>query len=94
LIPTTIWNGGICFNQTHSCFLFRSEEDKFPLITKTEAKKKYLLKDADFDIREPALKFILRKNPHNQRWGDMKLFLETQVGKYPYLFRGKYPQSQ
>lgn len=63
------------------CDACRSEEDKFPLITKTEAKKKYLLKDADFDIREPALKFILRKNPHNQRWGDMKLFLETQVKK-------------
>lgn len=61
------------------CDTCRQEEDKFPLITKTEAKKKYLLKDADFDIREPELKFILKKNPHNQRWGDMKLYLESQV---------------
>ena len=27
------------------------------------------------------LKFILRKNPHNERWGDMKLYLELQVRK-------------
>lgn len=60
-------------------FINRLEEDKFPLITKSDAKKKYLLKDADFDMREPALKFILKKNPHNQRWGDMKLYLESQV---------------
>jgi len=38
-----------------------------------------LLKDEDFDVREPPLKFILRKNPHNERWGDMKLFLKLQV---------------
>ncbi|KAK7116340.1 DNA repair protein complementing XP-A cells homolog [Littorina saxatilis] len=55
------------------------EEDKYELITKTDAKNKYLLKDEDFDVREPILKFILRKNPHNPRWGDMKLFLELQV---------------
>ncbi|XP_045216541.2 DNA repair protein complementing XP-A cells homolog [Mercenaria mercenaria] len=63
------------------CDTCRLEEDKFPLITKTEAKKKYMLKDADFDLREPSLKFILKKNPHNQRWGDMKLYLESQVKK-------------
>ncbi|XP_052796367.1 DNA repair protein complementing XP-A cells homolog [Mya arenaria] len=61
------------------CDVCRQNEDKFPIITRTEAKKKYLLKDVDFDRREPELKFILRKNPHNQRWGDMKLYLECQV---------------
>merc|ERR1719216_834730 len=30
-------------------------------------------------VREPTLKFLTRKNPHNQRWGDMKLFLRLQV---------------
>ena len=25
------------------------------------------------------MKFLTRKNPHNQRWGDMKLFLRLQV---------------
>lgn len=56
-------------------------EDKYTLITRTEAKKKYLLKDEDFDKREPALKFMLRRNPHNPRWGEMKLYLECQVIK-------------
>ena len=57
----------------------RETEEKYELITKTDAKNKYLLKDEDFDVREPPLKFILRKNPHNERWGDMKLFLKLQV---------------
>ena len=61
-------------------YLFREIEGKYPLITRTESKSKYLLKDADFDKREPPLKYIVRKNPHNQRWGDMKLYLESQVG--------------
>ncbi|KAL4228003.1 hypothetical protein ACF0H5_013441 [Mactra antiquata] len=65
----------------HICDSCRSDDEKFSLITKSDAKKKYLLKDADFDMREPALKFILKKNPHNQRWGDMKLYLESQVKK-------------
>ena len=62
-----------------SCFDSRDTEEKYELITKTDAKNQYLLKDVDFDLREPPLKFILRKNPHNERWGDMKLFLEFQV---------------
>ncbi|KAJ8303853.1 hypothetical protein KUTeg_017436 [Tegillarca granosa] len=35
--------------------------------------------DCDFDKREPALKFVVRKNPHNSSWGDMKLYYEKQV---------------
>ncbi|XP_064609763.1 DNA repair protein complementing XP-A cells homolog [Liolophura sinensis] len=61
------------------CDNCRQNEDRHPLITRTDAKNKYLLKDADFDRREPALRFILRKNPHNPRWGEMKLYLESQV---------------
>jgi len=54
------------------------------LITKTDAKKEFLLKDSDFEKGERVkpfvpLKFVLRKNPHNPRWGDMKLFLRSQV---------------
>ena len=59
----------------------QTEKDgKHELITKTDAKNEFLLKDAEFD-REPVLKFILRKNPHNQRWGDMKLYLRMQIEK-------------
>lgn len=49
------------------------------LITKTEAMKEYLLKDCDFDKREPALKYITKKNPHNVNWGEMKLYLQVQI---------------
>lgn len=60
-------------------WFFRDNEDKHSLITRTEAKQEYLLKDCDFDRREPPLKFILRKNPHNVRWGEMKLYLQIQI---------------
>ncbi|XP_065174304.1 DNA repair protein complementing XP-A cells homolog [Atheta coriaria] len=49
------------------------------LITKTEAMKEYLLKDCDLDRREPPLKFITKKNPHHNSWGEMKLYLQIQV---------------
>jgi DNA-repair protein complementing XP-A cells len=49
------------------------------LITKTDAKNVYLLKDCDLEKRDPPLKFIMKNNPHNVRWGSMKLYLELQV---------------
>lgn len=57
----------------------RDSDEKHSLITRTEAKTEYLLKDCDLDKRLPLLKFICRKNPHNVRWGDMKLYLHLQV---------------
>lgn len=57
------------------------KEDKHSLITKTEAKEEYLLKDCDIEKREPPLKYIVRKNPHNMRWGEMKLYLHLQIEK-------------
>lgn len=57
----------------------RDPEEKHSLITKTEAKSQYLLQDCDLDKREPPLKFIMKKNPHNVRWGDMKLYLHIQI---------------
>ncbi|XP_050539822.1 DNA repair protein complementing XP-A cells homolog [Daktulosphaira vitifoliae] len=56
-------------------------KEKFDLITKTEAKKEYLLKDCDIDLRSPPLKYILGKNPHNPKWGEMKLYLILQIEK-------------
>nr|CAG4641379.1 EOG090X0KP6 [Eulimnadia texana] len=81
-----------CGSEFHDSFLFRSflypvcdsckdNEDKHQLITRTDARQEYLLKDCDIDLREPPLKFVLRKNPHNSRWGDMKLYLRLQVEK-------------
>ncbi|XP_033099258.1 DNA repair protein complementing XP-A cells-like [Anneissia japonica] len=63
------------------CDECRDNDDKHQLITKTDAKNLYLIKDVDLDKREPILKFILRKNPHNSKWGDMKLYLKLQVEK-------------
>jgi DNA-repair protein complementing XP-A cells len=62
------------------CDVCRDSEEKHVLITRTEAKDQYLLKDCDLDKRPPPLKFISRKNPHNPRWGEMKLYLHLQVG--------------
>ncbi|XP_075922871.1 DNA repair protein complementing XP-A cells isoform X2 [Petromyzon marinus] len=61
------------------CDACRDNEGKHQLVSRTEAKTEFLLKDCDLDGREPALRFVLRKNPHNPRWGDMKLYLRLQV---------------
>ncbi|XP_036372959.1 DNA repair protein complementing XP-A cells homolog [Megalops cyprinoides] len=61
------------------CDKCRDSEEKHKLISRTEAKQEYLLKDCDLDKREPPLRFVLRKNPHNPHWGDMKLYLKLQV---------------
>uniref|UniRef100_A0A1A8MEF5 Xeroderma pigmentosum, complementation group A n=1 Tax=Nothobranchius pienaari TaxID=704102 RepID=A0A1A8MEF5_9TELE len=63
------------------CDKCRDNEEKHKLISRTEAKQRFLLKDCDLDKREPPLRFILKKNPHNSRWGDMKLYLLLQVEK-------------
>ena len=51
------------------------------LITKTDAKKQFLLSDLHFEREGNPLKFLLRKNPHNPKYGDMKLFLRMQIEK-------------
>jgi DNA-repair protein complementing XP-A cells len=61
------------------CDKCRDNEEKHVLITRTEAKDQYLLKDCDIDRREPPLMYISRKNPHNPRWGEMKLYLHVQI---------------
>lgn len=62
------------------CDSCRDHEGKHSLIPKTDAKTQYLLQDCDLEKRDPPLKFILRKNPHN-RFGNMKLYLHLQVEK-------------
>ena len=54
-----------------------NDKDKYPLITKSDAKSEYLITDTIFNIHN--LKFEMRKNPHNAGWGEMKLFLLSQV---------------
>lgn len=54
-------------------------EEKHGLLTKSDVKQKYLLKDCDLDMRTPILKFLLKKNPHNDRWGQMKLYYKPHI---------------
>lgn len=60
------------------CDKCKNEENSM-LITKTTAREEFLLKDCDFDKREPPLNFISRKNPHKSTWAEMKLYLRAQV---------------
>lgn len=61
------------------CDKCRDQDGEHALITRSEAKAEYLLKDCDLDKRQPPLRYICRKNPHNERWGEMKLYLHLQV---------------
>lgn len=63
------------------CDKCKDTDEKHILITRTEAKNDFLLKDCDFDRREPPLKYISRKNPLNNRYAEMKLYLLLQVEK-------------
>lgn len=61
------------------CDKCKDLDEAHELITKTNAREDYLLKDCDFDYREPPLRFICRKNPHKSTWAEMKLYLKLQV---------------
>ena len=55
------------------------DKDQFKLISKTDAKNEFVLKDCDLDAREPPLKYATAPNPHNLKGGFMKLYLQGQV---------------
>lgn len=75
------------------CDACRDGETKHCLITRTDAKTEYLLKDCDLDKREPVLRFLRAKNPHNKHWGDMKLYLSLQVSKIDsFAYRMEHTQ--
>lgn len=61
------------------CDECRDDGEKHALITRTEAKSEYLLKDCDLDSRPPPLRCVRRRNPHSSRYGDMRLYLRAQV---------------
>lgn len=63
------------------CNSCKDMEERHNLITKTEARDLYLLSEVDITKREPILKFIVKKNPRNKTWGDMKLYLQLQIEK-------------
>lgn len=65
----------------HVCDRCRDPKGVHSLITKSTAKERYLLSDVDLDVREPKLRFLLKRNPHHSSWGDMRLYLEAQVAE-------------
>ena len=56
-----------------------NDSEKYPLMTLSEVKSEYLLNDNMLKRGDDTLKFLLKKNPHNSSWGEMKLFLMPQV---------------
>ncbi|KHJ48466.1 DNA repair protein [Trichuris suis] len=72
------------------CDSCRAGKEKYKLLTRTEAKSQYLLKDCDLDSRKPPLRYLNRKNPRNPRFGDMKLYLRAQVEERAITVWGSY----
>ena len=61
----------VCLSCKDSCEIYS-------IITKTQAKNDFLLTDEEL-ADSTVLPSISRKNPHNPRWADMKLYLKKQV---------------
>lgn len=60
------------------CFKCKDTDDLYGIITKTQARNEYILTDEEL-ADSSLLPSISRKNPHNPRWTDMKLYLRRQV---------------
>lgn len=71
----------------------RDPKGTHELITRTDAKNKYLLKDCDLDLRKPTLCYILKKNPYQSR-GDMRLYLKFQIEERALEVHGSEEQLE
>ena len=71
----------------------RDPKGAHELITKTDVKNKYLLKDCDLDLRKPRLRYILKKNPYQSR-GDMRLYLKYQIEERAVMVHGSEEQLE
>ncbi|XP_063824464.1 DNA repair protein complementing XP-A cells homolog isoform X1 [Ostrinia nubilalis] len=61
------------------CDSCRDEDGAHSLLTRTEAKSEFRLKDCDLDLRPPPLRCVRRRNPHRGARSDMRLYLRAQV---------------
>lgn len=59
----------------------KGEGGRYQILTKSKAKDEYLLSDRQLDKSQGGLGCLVQPNPHDSRYGDMKLFLRTQVEK-------------
>ncbi|XP_065891117.1 DNA repair protein complementing XP-A cells homolog isoform X2 [Dysidea avara] len=65
------------------------DKDVHSLITKTDAKQEYLLKDCDLNGRDgDPLPFLKKRNPHKNTWGEMHLYLRPQVEELAHKLWG------
>ncbi|GMT28304.1 hypothetical protein PFISCL1PPCAC_19601 [Pristionchus fissidentatus] len=72
------------------CDECKDPEGEHKLISRTQVKDEYLLKDDDLDLRKPPLRYIARKNPHNPRYGDMKLYVKKQIVDRMLVVHGSF----
>lgn len=63
------------------CFSCKDTDGLYTIITKTQARNEFLLTDEEL-ADSALLPSISRKNPHNPRWADMKLYLKKQVREF------------
>eukprot|EP00898_Chlorokybus_atmophyticus_P007093 jgi/Chlat1/7385/Chrsp6S07421 len=66
------------------CFGCRRDLEHYRLVTKSEAKDKWLLTDAD--LRK--LRFVNKENPRHRDWSAMALYLKKQVMEASYRKHG------
>ncbi len=59
------------------CYNCKDTNTLYTVITKTQAKTEFLLTEEEL-ADTLLLPSISRKNPHNPRWSDMKLYLRKQ----------------
>eukprot|EP01134_Creolimax_fragrantissima_P007014 CFRG7014T1 len=57
----------------------KAADDKYGLVTKTTAKKEYLLTDGDLENRDYSLPYITMANPGGTSYARMKLYVRMQV---------------
>eukprot|EP01135_Chromosphaera_perkinsii_P000942 Nk52_evm40s153 gene=Nk52_evmTU40s153 len=73
----------------------RANDEKYDLITKTDAKSLYLLSDGQLDGKGSGLRFIEKRNPHHRNsFARMKLFLLCQVEQRAFERWGGLDQLQ
>lgn len=61
---------------------------KYQVITKSKAKDEFLLSDRQLDKAHGGLGCLTVKNPHDSRYGDMRLYLRAQVEEVALLTWG------
>lgn len=59
------------------CNVCKDSNPLYTVITKTQARSEFLLTDEEL-ADSALLPSVSRRNPHNPRWSDMKLYLRKQ----------------